>query len=555
MQNQINETEDIDKTEDAQLQEALSPIVNAILDTNYDSVKDEMTAHIAPLLGPAIKEQVKNQKDDVVDALYPVMGNMISRYVTKSLEEVFTNINAQVQNGLSYKSLKRKVKAKMQGVSEAELLFNENAFSNIQAIFLIHKDTGIVLAQAQNPNHEINDSDMLASMMTAIRSFVNDWVSQDGESKELGEIDYGGNKIIIEPSNYSYLAVIVEGAAYRATYEKIRDTLGNIVAEYGEHIREFAGDLEAFSEYKVYEELEPLLLEEKSEEETTKVKIHPLMYILPLVLLSWWGFFMYKDYMNNTLKEKVDTLLYKTSSLTSYRLDTQVEDGVVTLKGEVPFSYHKQLASKLIRNVSDVVSVNNQIIVVPTLSDPVQIDAYIAHTILGLNAQKGLNLKYKYDYENLKVFGTAFSESLKTSAIQTLAKIKGINTIQDEIKVTVPSLPPVKKSIYFARGFTTLNKQAKSDLRATIALLKKFDKSRVFYITSYTDLIGNSKDNKSLSSRRIKNVIKFLQEEGKISNKLVVTEKDTPPDGVDARKEPDKARCIIISTQKKEEKQ
>jgi len=537
--------------EDNELQEALSPVVNAIIDTNFGSIKEDMTAHIAPLLGPAIKDQVKNQKDDIVDALYPVIGNMISRYVTKSLEEMLGSINAQVQSGLSYKSLKRKIKAKVQGVSEAELLFNENAFSNIQAIFLIHKDTGIILSQAQNPNHKINDSDMLASMMTAIRSFVNDWVSQDGENKELGEIDYSGNKIIIEASNYSYLAVIVEGAAYKVTYEKIRETLGTVIAQNGEDIREFEGDLEAFSQLKVDEKLEALLLHDNSQEEVPKnVKIHPLMYIVPLLLLSWWGFSMYENYMNESLKEKVDTKLYKTASLTSYRLNTKVKDGVVTLGGEVPFFYYKQLASKLITSVRDVVSVDNKIIVVPTLSDPVQINAYISYVILGLNTHKGLNLHYEYDYENLKVLGTASSEVLKKSAMDALSKIKGITSISDEIKLKVPLKPQFKsEGVYFDRGFTTLNKEAKSNLREAIRLLKNIDKSHVLYVTSYSDLIGNSKKNTRLAIKRIENVIKFLQLQGKITNKFVITQKNTPPPGIDSKKEPQKARCVVISSQ------
>ena len=531
--------------EDSELEEALSPIVNSIIESNYESTKEQMTAHIAPLLGPAIKEQVKNQKDDVVDALYPVIGNMISRYVTKSLEEMLVNINAQIQSGLSYKTLKRKVKAKMQGVSEAQLLLNENVSSNIQAIFLIHKDTGIVLAQAQNPNHKIDDSDMLASMMTAIRSFVNDWVSQDGESKELGEIDYSGNKIIIEASSYSYLAVIVEGAAYKATYEKIRDTLGDIVSIYGENIREFEGDLELFSSLKVEEKLELLLLHDNElEEKPEKVKTHPLMYIIPLLLFSWWGFIMYKNYMNETLKEKVDTLLHKTASLTSYRLNTKVEEGVVVISGEVPFSYHKKLASQLITKMSDVIKVDNEILVVPTLSDPVQINAYISYLIMGLNVQKGLNLEYQYDYENLKISGTVWSQELKKSVLEALSKIKGINSITNEIKVKPPL---VTKNIYFDRGFTSLSTEAQSSLFEVISLLAYAQKNLVIYLTSYSDMIGNSKDNTSLSTKRIANVMKFLKTQGKIDNRFVLVEKNTPPQGVDPIKEPEKARCVRIT--------
>ena len=94
--------------------------------------------------------------------------------------------------------------------------------------------------------------------------------------------------------------------------------------------------------------------------------------------------------------------------------------------------------------------------------------------------------------------------------------------------------------------------EAQSSLIKVLTLLKYADKNTVIHLTSYTDLIGNTQDNTNLSTKRIASVEKFLKEQGKISNKFVFSEKDTPPEGIDPIKEPQKARCVRITYEKGE---
>ncbi|MEJ2415074.1 MAG: hypothetical protein P8Y22_07410 [Sulfurimonas sp.] len=247
------------KKDEESLEEALSPLINRLIDKNYESSKEKISQQMAPLIGGAIRKQIKSQKDDIVDALYPVVGNMISRYVTKMFEDMLANINNQIQNGLSFKTIKRKLTAKIKGVSESELLLNENAVVKMQSLLLIHKETGIVLAHVENPDSPLNEPEMLASMMTAIRSFVNDWVEKNSDNNELGEIEYGDKKIIIESSGYSYLAVIVQGNTNKLIYDKIREALENIVLNHGDEIKNFNGNLENFDNITIYREISQLL--------------------------------------------------------------------------------------------------------------------------------------------------------------------------------------------------------------------------------------------------------------------------------------------------------
>lgn len=428
------QTDTKSQSKDSALEESLSPIVNNIIDKNYETSKDKIASQIAPLIGSAVREQIKTQKDDIIDALYPLIGNMISRYVTKSLEDLMRAINAKVQNGLSSNTFKRKLKAKVQGVSESELLLNETADANIQALFLIHKETGIMLAHSQNPNYPVSDPDMIASMMTAIRSFVNDWIEQNSQHQELGEIDYGGNKIIIEVSSHSYLAVIVEGAAYQTTYDKIRKTLERIVTLYGDEIRNFNGNLESFANLEIYKELALLLKNDASDvtQEEKKENIHPILLFIPLLLLFLLSYYFYNSYRDNSLEESAKALLHKTPQLTSYRIDVKADDATLELSGSLPFIYHKQLASELVSKIDGVKSVKNDIVVVESFQDPMQISANIAYLLAGFNAQKGVHLNYKYDFNTLTLEGSLPSKKIKQKVLKELHRIKGLNNIHDE---------------------------------------------------------------------------------------------------------------------------
>lgn len=529
------------------LESALSPIVNRLIDKNYEDSQEKIASQMAPLIGSAIREQIKSQKDDVVDALYPVLGNIISRYVTKTLEDMLNTINTQIQSGLSYKALKRKATAKLRGVSESELLLNENATVNIRALLLIHKETGIVLAHSENPQHPVSEPEMLASMMTAIRSFVNDWIEQNNNTQELGEIEYGGNKIIIETSGYSYLAVIVEGSAYKATYDKIRETLENIVLKYGDSIREFNGDLDKFSNLGIYREISRLL--NWSEKKEEKQKLHPLLLFIPILLLIWGGYSYYLSYQNRELEQTLEQQFYKTPQLSMLKIETQVQDEVVTLSGHVPFAYHKALAQTLTQKIIGERVLHNELVVINSLEDPMQISSNISYLLRGLNAHNGIDLTYSYDYALLLIRGSVINQRVKERVIEEIQQLKNIQKIEYDIKIVPPQLDV---TIYFDKAQTSLSPHAQAKLFEAAKIISELDKEYLIKLTSYSDQIGTQEKNRALSEQRLANTTRFLQEQGGITHKFVSILSLEAPKGVDLKDEPNKARCVRISYKKKE---
>jgi outer membrane protein OmpA-like peptidoglycan-associated protein len=387
---------------------------------------------------------------------------------------------------------------------------------------------------------------MLASMMTAIRSFVNDWVEQNEAHSELGEIEYGGSKIILEASSNSYLAVIVDGASYIKTNEKIRYTLDNIITQHSQDIKEFDGDLSSFPTDKI-ETLLTLLLE-KDEEIQEDKKLSPIIFLLPLIFFLWLGWYLYNNYLDDKLSAQINSRLYTTELLTIYRLNAVSKDGNVILKGEVPFPYHKKLARSSIETIDGVKNIQNEIVVVKNSYDPMQVSSNIAYLLAGLNLDKGINISYDFDFDTLLLKGSVWDTKRKEKILQAVKKIKGIEKIHEEIGVKTPIIETI---LYFQKSKTELTISHQTKLIELITLLKELDSTIEIDITAYSDLLGNIKTNKKLMSIRAKNTARYLQNQGKLLQNIALKIISLPPEDINTMNNPDYARCVVITYKKK----
>jgi len=148
---------------------AIAPEIAIAIEEQIRLDRRAIATALASQMGSAIKHQIILERDAMVDALYPVIGSTIAKYMA----EVIRSINEKMENALSVEGITRKIRAKIQGTSEAELILKEVTPFKVRAIFLIHKLSGLVISEVQQAGSEILESEMVAGMLTAIRSFVN----------------------------------------------------------------------------------------------------------------------------------------------------------------------------------------------------------------------------------------------------------------------------------------------------------------------------------------------------------------------------------------------
>jgi hemerythrin len=206
----------------------LSEKVDPIIKDQLDDFVKEIPKTLGPTITKTLKEEIKNSQDAVVEALYPIMGKMIKKYIQNEIRMLSERINKQVQSSFSFKSWKRKFKSKISGVREEDIILSDLVNPEIEQIFIIEKDSGILTGSYSKK--ETIDKDLISGMLTAIKSFVED--AFNAGNQDLESIEYELYNILIQNFHFYYIAVVISGA-YTQTY---KNKLENKLLDFSEHI-------------------------------------------------------------------------------------------------------------------------------------------------------------------------------------------------------------------------------------------------------------------------------------------------------------------------------
>ncbi|WP_395061500.1 cell envelope biogenesis protein OmpA [Flavobacterium sp.] len=232
-----NILEKLDAIEDTiNTPDKLSIKVDSIIDKKLETYTEEIPEKLGPTITKALSSEIKNSQDKVVEILFPIIGKMIKKYIQQEMKVLSDNINYQIQNTLSYKGIKRKVLSKFTGVSEQDMLIAELNEPNVEQVFIIEKGSGLIISSISK--QESIDEDMIAGMLTAIKSFVEDAFKKDQQSLEL--IQYELFEIHIQNFTAYYFAVVISGGFNTAFKNKLENKLFDIAS----HIKSDAIDKE-----------------------------------------------------------------------------------------------------------------------------------------------------------------------------------------------------------------------------------------------------------------------------------------------------------------------
>jgi osmotically-inducible protein OsmY len=424
---------------------------------------DEVSDAFAPTMGRAIKKQVELEQNIVVDALYPIIGSTIAKYMAETLRA----INQQVEEALSVEGIKRKIRAKLQGVSEAELILKEALPFTVQAIFLIHKESGLIISDIQPAEGQRLESEMVAGMLTAIRSFANDCIIKSGSISELDAIDYGTSKIILEVAGYCYLAIVIQGESTKSFISKMRQILGEIVKNYGQLIEQFDGNPDTIP-VEIQTTLQALN-DEQSQEKKPKNQPSFLLILSFSVLSSiliTWGIWQYHNGVIRAVEDKTSLALASTPELAVYRLTVQEKGGKLKLTGRVPNEALRNKAEQVAKLTAHKWSIDNQILTVEVPPDLVLAAAEVKRVTAVLNKMDGVTISTQYLAAKVSVNGTV-NYIKDTKTIQNaLEQIPGVKSISIAVQVQ-----PLRIAVrfYFAPNSATI---PPVDLRTKIKLVK-----------------------------------------------------------------------------------
>jgi OOP family OmpA-OmpF porin len=255
------------------------------------SKKDKaLTKALTPTVEASLNASVKRNPRAIADAIFPVIGPAIRKAIASAMRELVQSINQALEYSISVKGLKWRVEALRTGKSFAEVVLSHTLLFRIEQLFLIHKETGLLLQHVAASHTITQDADMVSGMLTAIQDFVRDsFGGQGGDALEALEV--GDLQVWIEQGPKAILAAVIRGNAPQEYRAHLQDAIETIHLEQGNALNNFQGDASAFEASRpTLESGLQMQLEEQAAQKKSPVLLRALTGIVLLALALWLFF-------------------------------------------------------------------------------------------------------------------------------------------------------------------------------------------------------------------------------------------------------------------------
>lgn len=199
--------------------------VEPLIDHKINSFVEEMPQRLGPTITETLKIQIRESQDEVVEALYPILGRMIKKYIQREIKLLSERIDKQLSKAFSMEGWLRRIKGWFGGVPEKDLILRDIVEPQIEEVFLIQNDSGLLIGSYSR--HKTMDQDMISGMLTAIKSFVEDAFQAGQQNLEL--IEYDLYKIHLQNFHGFYVAVVLSGVMTSKFRDELEDRIMDFV--------------------------------------------------------------------------------------------------------------------------------------------------------------------------------------------------------------------------------------------------------------------------------------------------------------------------------------
>jgi outer membrane protein OmpA-like peptidoglycan-associated protein len=222
--------------------EDVSSVVAEAIQMRRDQGDDRALAEaLAPTIQETLRDSVRRNPHVLADALFPVMGPAIRRSISEALRSMIESFNEALEHSLSARGMQWRVESFRTGKPFAEIVLMHSLLYRAEQIFLIHRETGLVLNHIVAPAVAIQDPSMVAGMLSAIQQFVKDsFDSKRGDT--LGSMDVGDLHVWIEEGPDTVIAAVIRGHAPSNYRVALKEALEGIQQRYASALDNFQGD-------------------------------------------------------------------------------------------------------------------------------------------------------------------------------------------------------------------------------------------------------------------------------------------------------------------------
>jgi hypothetical protein len=234
----------------------IAPLLTEALAARARAQPEAFAEAIRPAVALALQKQVAEERESIIAALTPIIGRTIRRALAEALQALARQVDARMQSAFAFTAIWRRWLGKLRRLEPASVSLRDYLPWQPELVFLIQNDSGLVIAQ-HSQGSTVSDLDLIAALLTAIRSFARESFGKDMEDGHLHEIQYGHRLILLEEGDRAYLALVGQGIPPADTHQRMREALARLSLDHGDFLARYGGDADAADRFRPY--LEPLL--------------------------------------------------------------------------------------------------------------------------------------------------------------------------------------------------------------------------------------------------------------------------------------------------------
>jgi OOP family OmpA-OmpF porin len=472
---------------------------------------------LAPSLESAIKESIAADPEALAESLYPVMGPAIRKSISETLSQMLENMNQLLEQSLSPKSLGWRFKAWRTGRSYAEIVLINTLEYQVEQVFLIHRETSLLIQHLVADMAITKDPDMVSSMLSAIQDYILDSFTV-GEGDGLNSMSLGDFSVMIEAGPRALIAAVVRGKPPENLRNTFKVALEDIHQRASSRLQDYSGDPDD------YQDLEPMLrrclrLQRRDQtEDNDQPRSIPWLALISIAVLSSIGvWFWFQNYSLDNARQKALTRLSNEPGIVV--VDSRVVGDLFVIRG---------LRDQLAQAPEQVVlEPGTQALPLAFAFDPyLSMDPVIVERRAIKRLQPPASVRLEIQDGTLVVTGMA-NVSWVESLTQNWRTVAGIDALSieelaelDPLAAEIETLAAAIESttFYFERAATEPSNSA-ADLPALAQAIKRLvvlseqrDMSPLVRILGATDDTGTSRLNARIAEQRAENLYSALLE-------------------------------------------
>ncbi|TAF63072.1 MAG: hypothetical protein EAZ55_14770 [Cytophagales bacterium] len=177
------------------------------LNKNQNELRDNLAELTQPVISKTVQNEIRQSQDTLVDALQPLMGKMVRKSIQDEFAKLTERIDGEIDKTFSWNNIKQMFISFWEGVKKGDLVLKNINQMSVEEVYVIEQDSGLIIATYSKGN--IIDQDLIASMLTAIKSFIEDAFKQ--KTGHLDSIEYDNFRIILQNYTKYYVAIVASG--------------------------------------------------------------------------------------------------------------------------------------------------------------------------------------------------------------------------------------------------------------------------------------------------------------------------------------------------------